>query len=392
MNGPTYRVVSIVEAVTVTGPMKPLLMFASPARQSALQGRSLQLSLLTTVRDTSGTGSGNAFTKAAGAAGVAVDACFERFPGDPRVLDQMADHLTRLNPDLVETHNFKSHFLFWLLRRRRGNGLRSTPWVAFHHGYTQTSWRVKLYQLLDSITLPKANRVVTLCEPFVQQLVARGVERSRIEIISNAVEPRPAPGSAAVFELRQRHGISAEDRVLLSVGRLSSEKGGRDLLDAFRKVLDQMPDTKLTLLLLGDGPDRAMLEEYGKDLGKRLCFAGHLTDVWPYYFLSDVFVLPSHSEGSPLALLEAMAAGCAIVATRVGGVPETVVEGQSGLLVSPRDPGALAQALIRILTEPSLAASLRNGALSRGAQFTPERYTYNLLGIHGRALTSRPCT
>ena len=385
MSEACIRVISIVEAVTVTGPMKPLLMFASRAARRPTPP--IHLSVITTARTSAGgLQQGNAFTAAARAAGVDVDLCPESFAGDPRVLATMARYLRQYAPDIIETHNFKCHFLFWILRLVPGLGLRKKHWIAFHHGYTKTSWRVKLYQLLDSLTLPGADRVVTLCEPFVMQLMARGVRRDRIEVISNAIEHREPPDTSDLATIRKAYELTNEDKVLLYVGRLSAEKGCRDLLDAFRKLTTRQPDLRLKLLIVGDGPDRQALTDYSRDLAGRVMFAAHQAESWQFYFLADTFVMPSHSEGSPLVLLEALSAGCAIVATKVGGIPETVVDGESALLVEAHDVPGLARALERVLTDPASAARLRAAARSRGLTFSPEGYSATLLGIYRRVL------
>ena len=88
-------------------------------------------------------------------------------------------------------------------------------------------------------------------------------------------------------------------------------------------------------MVVGDGPERAKLEQRARQISERIHFVGHQDDVWAYYFIADVFVLPSLVEGSPLVLFEAMAAKSAIVATAVGGVPDSIVDQQSGLLVGP---------------------------------------------------------
>jgi glycosyltransferase involved in cell wall biosynthesis len=112
-------------------------------------------------------------------------------------------------------------------------------------------------------------------------------------------------------------------------------------------------------------------------------FAGHTSNVWPYYSLADVFALPSHSEGSPNALLEAMAAGVPIVACKVGGVPETVEDGSSALLVPPAKPAAMASALHRILEDPVLAKRLAAKAAERlVGRFSPESRYQALLEIY----------
>jgi glycosyltransferase involved in cell wall biosynthesis len=119
--------------------------------------------------------------------------------------------------------------------------------------------------------------------------------------------------------------------VIVSIGRLSREKGHDDLVHAIAGVREMDPGLKFKVLLVGDGPEREHLEATVADLrlSNEILFVGHVSDVAPFYSIADVMALPSHSEGSPNVLLEAMAAGIPSVATEVGGVPE-IADGGKG--------------------------------------------------------------
>ena len=180
--------------------------------------------------------------------------------------------------------------------------------------------------------MPHADRVLTVCEPFAALLAKEGVSPRRIHVLPNTIAPRPAADPGRVAALRQSLQLPPDVPILLAVGRFSPEKGHSDLLRAFA----QLPDAT-RLVLVGDGILRSELERLA---GPRVIFAGHQSDISPYYALATYFVLPSLSEGSPNVLLEAMAAGLPIVSTRVGGFPETVTDGESALLVPAGDPTA----------------------------------------------------
>jgi glycosyltransferase involved in cell wall biosynthesis len=372
------RLLSIVEATTITGPVKPLLMFSRLARAGVAGQPALAHTLLTTVR--ASRGGSNEFLSAARVAGLEVDVVPERFLFDPRVLVHMGRILRMRAPDIVETHDFKSHFLLYsLLRMRSVVGPR---WVAFHHGYTRMSPRVRLYQQLDRLSLRRADAVVTLCQPFVEQLRARGVSRERITVISNAVEPREVPPASELTRLRTSLGLERPGRLIVSVGRLSPEKGHADLIRAFRELVSRGSFADCRLLLVGDGGERAALAAAASDLRERVIFAGHQADAWPYFCIADLFVLPSHTEGSPLVLLEAMAAGLPIVATTVGGVPEVVENGLSALLVAPRDIERMSDALAALLGDPRKAAALGAGAHAAAARCSPQAYALRLMEVY----------
>lgn len=372
------RLLSIVEATSVTGPVKPLMMFSRLAR-AGVDGRApIQHSLLTTQRARTD----NELMRTAREQGLPVDVVPERFPFDPRVLVGMARTVRERAPDIVETHDFKSHFLFLALKSTGVAG--AARWVAFHHGYTRMSSRVRAYQHLDRVSLRYADQVITLCRPFVEELLARGVRRDHINVISNAVTPQPRPTPAALVALRASLGLNESDRILISVGRLSPEKGHADLIDAFRILLEAGKCGNCRLLVVGDGGERAALHSKAAPLGNRVLFAGHQADPWPYFCIADMFVLPSHTEGSPLVLFEAMSAGLPIVATSVGGVPEVVEDQRTARLVPPSQVTQLADSIAYILDNPAAASALGVAAQRALSAFSPEAYASRLLRIYAQ--------
>lgn len=375
------RLLSIVEATSITGPVKPLLMFSRLASTGVGSSAPIEHSLLTTQR----TDADNELLRAARAQGLPIDVVPERFPLDPRVLAGMARAIRARAPDIVETHDFKSHLLFCALR---STAVVGTPhWVAFHHGYTRMSLRVRAYQQLDRVSLRHADRVVTLCRPFVEQLVTRGVPRDRIEVISNAVTSQARPAAAALTALRESLGLTESQRILLCVGRLSREKGHADLIDAFSILLARGKYDDCRLLLVGDGGERAALQSRAAALGDRVLFLGHQSDPWPYYCIAYMFVLSSHTEGSPLVLFEAMAAGLPIVATNVGGVPEVVEDGSTAILVPPMRVAPLAASIAQVLDNPAAAAALGKAAERALSAYSPTAYAARLLGVYSKVVT-----
>jgi glycosyltransferase involved in cell wall biosynthesis len=150
---------------------------------------------------------------------------------------------------------------------------------------------------------------------------------------------------------------------ILFLGRLEREKGIFELVDSVAKIRAEFPNTKLQFAGCGDVDgirDRA--KQLG--IGENVEFLGWVSGTAKTSALAEaaIFVLPSYSEGLPIGLLEAMAASLPIVATAVGGIPDLVTDGTSGLLVQPKDPDALAGALLNLLRDPSLRARLGNEA------------------------------
>ncbi len=347
------RLLAIIEATSITGPAKNLMEFASLAGAEGID-----TVIATFVR---GSGS-NVFLDRVRAEGIPLEQIPESGAFDFGVVKTLRRMADSVQPDVIQTHAVKSHFL------ARVAGLpRIAPWVAFHHGYTFTSWKTRLYNELDRWSLPAAGQVLTVSGPFRDELAAKGVDRHRIEVIHNAIRPdwgRDARKEEAARVLRERWRIPEERAVVLIVGRLSREKDHISLLRAVRSVLARR---EVHLVVVGDGPERAPIEAAIRNLnlGGNVTLTGQQPSAEPFYGIADVAALSSRTEGSPNALLEAMAAGVPAVATRVGGIPEIVQHGESALLVPPGDPGALAAAMLRILVEePALAGALAGRARS----------------------------
>jgi len=372
------RVLALVEAATVTGPAKNLIRFCEMVHADPAAG--LSISIAAFQRRSAAGPESNAFLNAVRAAGIDLDVIPERGRFDSSVISSLREIVARLRPDIIQTHAPKSHFLVRWMGLQRGRS-----WIAFHHGDTAEDLKMRLYTQLDRWSMRAANRAVTVCEPFADLLVDRGVRRDRLHIVPNAMAAAPFVPKEEVSALRDRLALPPATRVILSVGRLSSEKGHADLLAAMRLLLRDHPQLAIKLILVGDGIERPSLERTAAapDLASSVIFAGQCSNVWPYYSLADVFVLPSHSEGSPNALLEAMSAGVPIVATKVGGVPETVEDGRSALLLPPSEPAAMASALARVLNDPALATRLAANASERlEKRFSPQSRYQALLGFY----------
>ncbi len=390
---PTIKLLVVIEATTVSGPAKNLLGFFRLLRSPEFQNEDLprmEFSIVTFHRSgrlkLDGDGSSvtkrpqNAFVAAALAQGVEVDVISERFLFDPGVIGQLRNFVARRAPHVVQTHMVKSHFLTKL----SGIG-REYPWVAYHHGYTTTDLKMRGYNQLNRWSLPSASRVITVCGAFANDLSRAGVRPNRISVCHNSVEP-PVYGSPEDSKgLRQKLGIHEGERVVLSVGRLSREKGHVDLVRALAALRKISPSLRPKLVIVGDGPERERIATAARadGLTEQLIFAGHTADVQTYYAIADILALPSHSEGSPNVLLEAMSAGLPVVATAVGGVPEIASTEENALLLARNDTSGFAQALSRLLTDRELAQKLgRAAALHVREKFSPATQARSLLQIY----------
>ena len=379
---PAIKLLAVIEATTVNAVAKNMLEFQRSALELSRQSPDsvkVETSFVTFDRDRMG--DMNEFVRAMRERGLEIDVIPESRRFDLRVIRALRRIVKRRSPDIILTHQVKSHFLIRLSRL-----WREYPWVAFHHGYTATDRKMRAYNYLDRWSLPAARRVVTVCQAFARELThSGGVAANRINVQHNSIRPEQPVSVEEIEALKTRLGITREERVLLAVGRLSSEKAHADLLQAVSLLPEVAPGISARLVIVGDGPERGRLEEAVASLGlvDRVTFIGQVSDVRPYYAAADALVLPSHTEGSPYVLLEAMAAGLPVVATAVGGIPEMVEDETSALLVAPRDARLMAWAIARILTDDELAQRLAMNASALAAtRYSPEAYFRSLVEIY----------
>src|SRR5262252_3138228 len=372
---PQLKILALVEATTVNAVARNVLDFQQTAKELAQNDPTfplVALSIVTFVRE-SQSESGNEFIDHARDCGTRVHVIRERGRFDRRIVPALRKLVAADQPDLLVTHSVKSHFVMFRSRLQQ-----DFPWIACHHGYTETDLKMRFYNLFDRRSLPDADRVVTVCEAFANELATRkNVALDKISVRHNSIRPQRPAGESEVRALRTQLRIDLNEKVILSVGRLSKEKAQADLIRAFANLRELKPNLKATLLIVGDGPERGKLEAHARSAGiaANVTFAGQVGDVSPYYAVADVLANSSHSEGSPYVLLEAMAAGVPIVATGVGGVREMLTDGEHALLVPPQNPRALAQALARIIDGPGQAALLSGKAKALAEnRFSPEAY------------------
>ena len=271
----------------------------------------------------------------------------ENFPRLHRAAAEIAGHLKRLRADVLCTSCYKPDLVGWLAARKAG-----VPVVAIAHGWTGATRRVKVYETLDAFLMRWFGAVACVSEAVAARVRRAGVPARKVVIIRNALDTtpydEPFPDARANVEL---FFSAPPRRIVGAVGRLSPEKGFDVLIDAAAIVLRQIDD--VGFVLFGDGPLRAELEARvrAKGLEGRFVLAGFRNDLERHLPGLDLVASSSHTEGLPVALLEAQAAGVAVVATAVGGTPEAVLDGRTGLLVPPADPGALAASISSALAD-----------------------------------------
>lgn len=271
----------------------------------------------------------------------------------PRVLFQLTQHLRRIKPAILQTFLFHANIVGRIAARLAGvktvvSGLRVAE--------RQSAW----HRWLDRWTnwLVATNVCVSKGVADFSVEVA-GLNPAKLVVIPNSVDAelftRATPADMTQF------GIPAGSRILISIGRLERQKGFDVLLEAV-SLLNPLPEHAY-FVIVGDGPDLTVLREQSerKSLTDRVLFLGRRDDVPNLLTASTAFILPSRWEGMPNVVLEAMATGLPVIATQVEGVSELIHDGVNGLTVAPDQPAELANAILRILSQPDFS---RNAGLN----------------------------
>ncbi len=263
-----------------------------------------------------------------------------------------------LHPDIVHTHGYRPDVVDAGVARRLG-----IPVVTTVHGFTGGGWKNRLYEWLQCRAFRGFDAVVAVSRPLVDRLRSAGIATSRLYEVRNALSPvQPFLGRDAA---RCALGLPLAGFAIGWLGRLSHEKGPDVLVGA----LPYLQDLPLFASVVGDGGMRASLQAQARDLrlNGRIRWQGVVPDGARVLAAFDVMVLSSRTEGTPMVLLEAMAAGVPIVATAVGGVPDVVTSGEAHL-VAPNDPIALAAAIRDVYQNAATAQQRARAARARLAR------------------------
>ncbi|HEY8406954.1 MAG TPA: glycosyltransferase family 4 protein [Gaiellaceae bacterium] len=294
-------------------------------------------------------------------------------------------HLAKLirteRPQILHTHTAKAGAVGRVATLLAGD---ARPPIVVHtfHGHVLRGYFNPLatlaFRTLERWLATVTTRLIAVSPEVRDDLVRLGVApREKFAVIRLGIQldERVSAAGAARRETRRRMGISPEAFVVGWVGRMTAVKRTDDVLLAFAGVLDRGVDA--WLCLIGDGPDRQRLERRAHELGivRRCLFVGYQDEVAPYYEAIDALLLPSANEGTPVSVIEALAAERPAVATRVGGVPDVVREGVDGYLVDVGDADTLAARLVELAGDPD-----KRDAMGReGRRRVLERYAVDRL-------------
>jgi glycosyltransferase involved in cell wall biosynthesis len=292
---------------------------------------------------------------------------------------RLARLIRKLRPDVVHTHTAKAGAVGRTAALLAGT--RRPVVVHTFHGHVLRGYfgagGTLLFRAIETILARVSDRLIAVSPEVRDELVALHVaSRDKFSVVRLGIELEPRVSfDGDPSEVRRRHGIPEGKFVVGWFGRMTAVKRTDDLLTMLAGARERGVDA--LLLLVGDGDDRERLEQRAHDLGlARSClFLGYQEDVAPWYAICDTVVLTSASEGTPVTIIEALAAGRPVVATKVGGVPDVVDEGETGFLVRPHDTHALAERLEILAGDPVRRRAM--GELGRARML--ERYSVERL-------------
>jgi glycosyltransferase involved in cell wall biosynthesis len=304
---------------------------------------------------------------------------------DPRILSDLVSLVRERETRVLHVHGYAAADFGRLAARATGAAL------VLHEHFADPT--MPSYQgLADRLLAGLTDRAIAVSGSTRDFLVReRRVPPDRVRVIWNGaplaefapVSPEQAASTRAAL------GLPPEALVIGTIGRLNEQKGHRYLLDAGPAVFRRHPHARL--LIVGDGDRSHALRQQAEALRiqERVVFAGHRSDVRELLGAIDVVCLPSLYEGTPLALFEAMAAARPIVASAVDGCAEILADEVTGLLVPPRDPPALAEALIRVLAEPDLRSRLGTAARLASRDYDIDQTVRRIEALYEEVLAER---
>ena len=319
---------------------------------------------------------------------------------DLRAFLRVLRHIREAQPDVVHTHTAKAGAvgrlagLVYNATRRR---TRRCAMVHTFHGHVFAGYFGTLgtlaVRLIEKTLATMTDRIVAISERQRDDLVLRfGIApASRVSVVPLGLELEELLQRALDFRgIRSTLRLKPDDVVLGFVGRLVPVKDVATLIRAGALAIERIPN--LRLVIAGDGECRASLEQVARDLlpPDTVQFLGWRRDLVELYAAFDLFVLSSLNEGTPVSLIEAMAAGVPAIATAVGGVPDVLHDGESGILVPARDPNALAEAICRAAAQPRRSGEMADRArLSVAARYGAGRLVADMARLYAEAVAER---
>ena len=308
---------------------------------------------------------------------------------DPRLFFRLMKVIREEGYNVLDSQNIQSKFWANLAARFTGTALVSTLNSWYAHEHSTTLMKGRLYTSLELLTNQSLDLYITVSEKDRQMLLRSGIPENAIELIYNTIDldVTAIPGNSDA--LKKEFDLPPQAIVCTGIGRLVPQKGFDILIEAFAQIASQVPD--LHCLIIGEGDDKEKLSSQIRAAGleKRIRLLGYQdrTKAMSILKSSDIFVMPSRYEGTPIALLEAAALARPILAACAGGIPELVTHEQHAYLVPTHDPAALAQGFVRLAQDRDYALGLGQHAQRRVRErFNPESQVNETWAAYKKAL------
>ena len=256
---------------------------------------------------------------------------------------------------LIHTHGYFADIIGIIVSK-----MMRIPLISTCHGYISNDKNLVLYNRLDQMLLRFSDKIIAVSEQIKEDLEKSGIKESKITVIQNAVQNIYNAETYKKNRQKKRLDFAIKDRefIIGFAGRLSDEKGVKYLIEAGVHLLKTM--IPYMIWIIGDGPKRQELEDMVKMKGleEKIVFIGFQTNIEEWLPAIDVFVLPSLTEGTPMALLEAMAFGLPVIASDVGGIPKIINSGNNGILVPAANADKIKDAISMIWEYDSLRSKI----------------------------------
>jgi glycosyltransferase involved in cell wall biosynthesis len=359
--GGRIKILRVIARLNIGGPAIHVVLLTAGLDQKRFE------SLLVSGRENPGEGSMLDYALSHGVQPIIIPEIVGEFslgPRELRALVRLYRLMRRERPHIVHTHTAKAGFVGRLAAR-----LARVPVVVhtFHGHILQGYYSPRKNQLLrgmERVMTRLTNRIIAVSEQVKQDLVTYGVAPAeKILVVPLGLELEPfLDGSHSRGAFRRELNLKGGERLVGIVGRLFPIKNHRLFLDAAALMARQ--ERAVRFVIVGDGALRPEMEQYAHalDIADRVIFTGWRRDLPRIYADLDVLAVTSQNEGTPVSAIEAMAAGCPVVATRVGGLPDLISDDETGYLVPPGDAQALSAAMLRLLREPEMARCMGQAA------------------------------
>jgi glycosyltransferase involved in cell wall biosynthesis len=285
--------------------------------------------------------------------------------------------LREIKPKIVHTHLFQPRIYTTIANLF----FRESVLITQKHSIVNPK-KHNLFILFEMICIRMNKKVIAISESVKNSMIKyEFIPEHKIYVLPNCLDFNAFNKTSHYETVKNRDEI-----VLGTVGRLEMVKGINYLLMAMPGILKNFPKARLEII--GDGSQTAILKELSIKLkiSNSVKFFGKFENVIPFYTKMDIFILPSILEGFGIVLLEAMASGVPVVATNVDGIREVVVDGESGILIPPKDPDAIAKAISQLINNPQLRKKLVENGFKRAQQFDVQEHIMRLDNLYSNLL------